>query len=214
VLVGPAGERSFVADRGAADLLSPEDLRPAWLARVDLLHLPIYSLLPEPLGSAARRAAELVRAGGGQVTVDLASVGPIVQAGRRTTRSRLEAVHPDVLFTTVAEARALIAGAPMDELLTIAPVAVIKRGPHGVTLLARGGDPDSGRLRFDVATRPLDAEETTGAGDAFDAGFIVAWLRGRADGLRLATLLQRSAASGHRAAARQLTGPRAEITFE
>jgi len=214
VVIGAGGERSFVADRGAADLLAPADVRPAWLTRVDHLHLPIYSLLAQPLGRAAQRAADLVRAAGGAVSVDLASAAPIAEAGRRVTRERIDAVHPDLLFTTVAEARALIAGAPLDELLKVAPVAVIKRGGHGVTMLVRAADPDAGRLRFDVATRPLDAQDTTGAGDAFDAGFLVAWLRGRAEGLRPAILLQRSAAAGHRAAARQLTGPRSELTFE
>ena len=214
VLVAAGGERSFVADRGAADMLRSEEVRAEWLARIQLLHLPVYSLLPEPLGTAARHAAELVRAGGGVVTVDLASSGPIAQAGRRTTRARIEAVAPAILFTTVPEARALLAGAPIDELLGIAPVAVIKRGAHGVSLLARADEPGAGRLRFDVATRPLVAPDTTGAGDAFDAGFLVAWLRGAAEGLALPLRLQRSAAAGHRAATRQLTGARPEITFE
>src|SRR5436189_241629 len=35
VLLGPAGERSFVADRGAADLLAPADLRPGWFSGCD-----------------------------------------------------------------------------------------------------------------------------------------------------------------------------------
>src|SRR5262249_28588196 len=53
VLVLPGGERSFVTDRGAADRLAPDDLRTAWFAGVDALHVPAYSLLTEPLGTAA-----------------------------------------------------------------------------------------------------------------------------------------------------------------
>ena len=64
MVVDADGERSFVADRGAADLLAPDDLRPAWFAGAGVLHLPAYSLLGAPLGDAARRAIELARAAG------------------------------------------------------------------------------------------------------------------------------------------------------
>jgi len=58
MLVDPAtGERSFVADRGAADLLRPADLEAAWFRGVGVLHLPAYSLLGVPLGAAGRAAA-------------------------------------------------------------------------------------------------------------------------------------------------------------
>ena len=62
MFVAPGGERSFVADRGAADLLAPGDLRSGWFDGADALHLPIYSLLGEPLGQAGRRAQRSWRA--------------------------------------------------------------------------------------------------------------------------------------------------------
>ena len=65
VLVSPDGERSFVADRGAADRLAPDDLRASWFEGADALHLPIYSLL----GDAARPgrpAGDRARARGGR----------------------------------------------------------------------------------------------------------------------------------------------------
>jgi sugar/nucleoside kinase (ribokinase family) len=214
VLVAPGGERSFVADRGAADLLTAEDVRPAWLSSVDLLHLPLYSLLPEPLGAAARRAADLVRDAGALVSVDLASAGPIEAAGRRAVLSRLGAVRPDLLFATLAEARAVLAGGPAERLLELAAIAVVKRGGHGATVLARGTGPEAERDRFEVATRRLEVPDTTGAGDAFDAGFLVAWLRARREGVAPTTALHRSAVAGHRAAARHLSGSRPELAFE
>ena len=39
----------------------PPDLHAGWFAAADLLHLPVYSLLAEPLGSAGRRAVEMAR---------------------------------------------------------------------------------------------------------------------------------------------------------
>ena len=80
VLVEADGERSFVADRGAADRLAPADLRAAWFKAVEVVHLPLYSLVGEPLGSAGREAVRLARDAGAAVSLDLASVGPLLGA--------------------------------------------------------------------------------------------------------------------------------------
>jgi len=208
VLVSPGGERSFVADRAAADRLSPDDLRPAWFAGAALLHLPAYSLLGDPLGRAGRRAAELAHRSGALVTVDLASVGPLLEHGRRPALEIVAGAAPDLLFATATEAAALAGGGGPETLLRLAPVVVLKRGAKGATVLAREAD---GVRRFDVATRPLQAADTTGAGDAFDAGFAVAWLEARREGIGPATALRRAALAGHRAAARHLGGRREEL---
>jgi sugar/nucleoside kinase (ribokinase family) len=57
----------------------------------------------------------------------------------------------------------------------------------------------------------VTAADTTGAGDAFDAGFLVAWFAARAAGRSIPTSLQRAALAGHRAAVRQLSTPRPEL---
>jgi sugar/nucleoside kinase (ribokinase family) len=208
VVVAPGGERSFVADRAAADRLAPDDLRPAWFGPADALHLPIYSLLGEPLGLAGRRAVLLARDAGAIVSVDLASIGPLLASGRRAARALLDEVSPDVLFATATEADALLGRYSVDGLLELASVAIVKRGSRGATVLAREGDD---RLRFEVATEHVTAADTTGAGDAFDAGFLVAWFAARDAGRSLPTSLQRAALAGHRAAARQLATPRPEL---
>jgi sugar/nucleoside kinase (ribokinase family) len=208
VVVAPDGERSFVADRAAADGLAPDDLREAWFDGADALHLPAYSLLGTPLGLAGRRAVQLARPRGAAVSLDLASIGPLLANGRRAARELIAGVRPDLLFATRAEAKALLGGGPVDGLLEFAAVAVVKRGAKGATVLARDGD---ARLRFEVATTPLAAADTTGAGDAFDAGFLVAWLTARAAGGSLPAALRRAALAGHRAAARQLGTTRREL---
>lgn len=208
VLVTAGGERSFVADRGAADGLAPDDLQPGWFTGADALHLPVYSLLGDPLGRAGMRAVELARVAGALVSVDLASIGPLLAGGRPAARAMLDAVGPDLMLATAAEAEALVGRGAGEALLAIAPMAVIKRGAKGATVLARDGD---GRLRFEVATEHLAARDTTGAGDAFDAGFLVGWFAARAAGRGVGASLQRAALAGHRAAARQLSVPRAEL---
>ena len=210
VLVAPGGERSFVADRGAADALAPTDLQAAWFRSADALHLPVYSLLGEPLGLAGRRAVTLAREAGAMISVDLASIVPLLANGRRAARALMEAVAPDLLFATAAEAEALLGRHAVDGLLDLAPTAVVKRGAKGATVLAREGGE---RLRFEVATQHVTATDTTGAGDAFDAGFLVGWFAARAAGRSTPASLQRAALAGHRAAARQLTTPRPELSL-
>jgi sugar/nucleoside kinase (ribokinase family) len=214
VVVSPSGERSFVADRAAALRLRPEDVSGRWLAGIDWLHLPAYSLLGEPIASAARQA--IVLSGGGQlsggrqrgISLDLASIGPLLAGGRRSARALVRSVAPDVLFATFAEARALIGSEDPERLLDLAPVAVVKAGAQGATTLARQS---RSNLRFDFATPAVLAGDTTGAGDAFDAGFLVGWLASKAAGRSLTASLRQAALAGHRAAARQLTAPRAEL---
>ena len=210
VFVAPGGERSFVADRGAADLLRPADLRPGWFRGVDALHVPAYSLLGEPLGLAGRRAIELARAAGALVSVDLASIAPLLAEGRQAARSLIAEISPGLLFATALEAEVLIGRYGVEWLLEFAPMAVVKRGSKGATVLAT----ESGRqLRFEVATQHVQALDTTGAGDAFDAGFLVGWFAARAAGRSTAASLQRAALAGHRAATRQLTTPRPELSL-
>jgi len=208
VLVAPGGERSFVADRGAADALEPGDLQPAWFASVDALHLPAYSLLTEPLGAAARRAVALARDATAAVSVDLASTGPLLAHGRASAREMIATTAPDFLFATAGEADALLGGGGLEALLQLAPMAVVKRGSKGVTVLARSGDE---RVRLEVATTTVPTADTTGAGDAFDAGFLVGWFAARRAGSRLPAALRRAAVAGHRAAARQISSPRSEL---
>lgn len=200
-LVG-SEERSFVADRGAADALSKSDLRSAWFRGVDILHLPAYSLLGEPLGSAGRWAAQLARMNGAAVSVDLASSGPLLAAGQPAAQALLRSVAPDVLFATAGEAEALLGGWALEGLLAFAPVVVIKRGAQGASILARGEGATP--IRSDIATRPIFASDTTGAGDAFDAGFLAAWLEARATGQPATESLRRATLAGHRIAARHL----------
>ena len=201
VVVMFGGERSFVADRGAADEPRPDDLKPGWFA-VDLVDLPAYSLIGSPLGDAGRRAIELARAAGALVSLDLASAAPLLAKGRRAAHRLVDDAAPDLLFSTAGEAEAFLGGYDFLGLLDSAPLAVVKRGAGGATVLARG---DPAPLRFDVATPAMTATDTTGAGDAFDAGFLVSFLaEPPATRLRPAAL-RRAALAGHRAATRQLT---------
>ena len=210
VLVSPGGERSFVADRRAALGLRPDHLRDEWFARLDVIHVPAYSLMGEPIAAAARAAVGRARAiAGASVSLDLSSIGPLLAEGRRAACELVESVAPDLLFATEAEVEAFLGRTALDGILEHAGIVVIKRGARGARVLARveGGE----SLRFDVATPQVSAADTTGAGDAFSAGFIAGWVAARTVGRHLADALHRATLAGHRAAARQLTTSKQEL---
>lgn len=166
VLVDGSGERTMLPDRAAASELS--DVDPAWLAGVTWLHVPAYSLLSEPIGAAARKAIALVRAAGGRISIDASSVAVIEAFGHDRFVALLDDLEPELVFANEPES----AFVPRDRRW----VTIVKRGPDPVTVL---GDPAAAGP-YGVDVPPIAAvPDTTGAGDAFAAGYTVAATAGR-----------------------------------
>ena len=207
VLVAPGGERSFLTERGAADLLLPAHLREQWFRR-DGLHLPGYSLLNAPLREAALAAAGMARGQGAAISVDLSSRRPIAARGRAAARRDIEAVGPDLLFANAEEAAALTGGWRREALLDVAPVVVLKQGRSGCMVLVRRS---ADVTALAVAAKPVESADTTGAGDAFDAGFLVSWLAAAPEARRDPRTLRAAAMAGHRAALRHLGATRPDL---
>lgn len=144
-----AGGRTMASDRGVASSLDSAELDPAWLQSCDVLHVSGYCLLREPMADAAIEAARLAP----RVSVDLASAHDIEIAGPRRFTERLRALRPEVVFATEAE-RAAVPG--------LDATWVIKLGSRGA--------------RFPEGEYPapsVEAVDTTGAGDAMAAGYLV-----------------------------------------
>jgi sugar/nucleoside kinase (ribokinase family) len=154
-LVDRDGQRSMATSRGAAATLAADDVDPAWLEGCDHLFVSGYALTTEPSRSAVFRAAGLARETGAAVSVDLSSWSAIRAAGTERFRSDVVALAPEVVFANEAEADAVgeIAG----------PTWILKRGGGGCSF--------SGIER---AARPVEkVVDTTGAGDALAAGYLV-----------------------------------------
>jgi len=82
----------------------------------------------------------------------------------------------DVLLLTIEEARYVAAGAdPFEigrQLLALGPqVVVLKAGPEGCYVVSTDQE-------FHQPALPVTTVDTVGAGDSFDAAFIVGWVRG------------------------------------
>jgi sugar/nucleoside kinase (ribokinase family) len=207
VVLDQHGDRSFVADRRAADALCVSAIRRSWLTGARAVYAPAYCMFGEPLASATRYAIELARGYGAWLSVDLASASFILAHSSQHVRDEVSALAPELLVGTLAEARALLGHDRIAELTCIAPIVVIKRGGLGATLLMRSDPVRS----VDVPTRPLVVTDTTGAGDAFVAGFLRSWLRHDTGVETSRPLLVSAVRAGHRAAARELLEPRAEL---
>ena len=148
VSIAAAGDRTMASDHGNAPELAPRDLQPTWFD-CDVLHVSGYALAREPIASAAEAAAKHARAQNTTVSLDV-SAWTLVDAA---FRARVAALAPDLVFATEREQDAL---GPLDTRW------VLKRGARG--------------LSVDGADYPaVDVEvvDTTGAGDALAAAFLV-----------------------------------------
>jgi sugar/nucleoside kinase (ribokinase family) len=150
----PNGARTMLSDRGVSTEFAPEELDAAWLNGCDWLHVPGYSLVRSPLRETALAAA----ASGVRISVDLSSTAAVEEAGVEAFRATLESVDPEVIFANEAEA---------DLLGSLsAPTVVVKRGANGSVVTGAEGETELPSLDVEVV-------DTTGAGDAFAAGFLL-----------------------------------------
>jgi sugar/nucleoside kinase (ribokinase family) len=155
-LVSPEGERSMASDRGSARELRPDEIDAAWFDGCDHFHLSGYALMMEPVRSAAAHAAALARDAGARISVDLASWSAIRDSGVEAFREGVAAIEPDVVFANEDEERIV------DRSL-VDGTWILKHGARGCSF-----DGDE-RAALPVA----EALDTTGAGDALAAGWIV-----------------------------------------
>ncbi|MDX1619387.1 MAG: PfkB family carbohydrate kinase [Nitriliruptorales bacterium] len=184
-LVAPDGERTMLTDRGASPRLDGTER--AWLEGVAVLHVPAYSLAIEPLASSTRQLAELAHEAGIPVTIDTSSVA--VLEAMDDPRQQFADLAPAIVFANRDEADQL----DLDNPLTDDGWLVIKRGASPTMLTGPGSQ------RLEVPVLEVDVVDTTGAGDAFAAGFLTAWVDGAHP--------SQAAAAGHRAAAKVVTHP-------
>ena len=168
-LVEPDGQRSMLADRGANLELASGDV--PLPGRTGHLYVSGYTLLDPRPRAAGLRAIQDAAAAGCTISVDPASTGPLASYG--VDRWLDDTTGVTLLLPNADEAR-LLSGCqdPEDAARALAaryPVVAVKLGPDGALWA-------SGDVLVHRAAHPTTVVDTTGAGDAFAAGLLSAWL--------------------------------------
>jgi sugar/nucleoside kinase (ribokinase family) len=154
----PDSKRTMLSDRGISTGFEPAELDARWLDGCDWLHVPIYSLAVPPLRETALRAMSAAP----HVSLDLSATVALELAGIEFVREVIAEHRPAVVFGNE------------DEVALLDPEAdtvVVKRGARGVVVRTKAETRGH-------AAREAEAVDTTGAGDAFAAGFLLGGAEG------------------------------------
>jgi sugar/nucleoside kinase (ribokinase family) len=187
VILSTGGERSILTSVAAIGALDPADVPDGLLARARHVHASSYYLMPKVAAGLPALFARARRLGA------TTSLDTNDDPSRRWLGRDDVLPVTDVFLPNRSEAVGL-AGEPdpvtaARRLAALGPTVVVKDGEHGAFLV----DPAGALLRSPAVG--VDAVDTTGAGDSFDAGFLAARLRGLPPAECLALACRAGAAS-------------------
>jgi sugar/nucleoside kinase (ribokinase family) len=170
VIIDALGERTMYPDSGANSGLSPADLPD--LDEFDFAYISGYSLVNNESRNGVLEIIAVLRERNIPIAFDPSTVGIMSEAGVGTVTQWLSLF--DFLILNDEESQFLTgesnAISALNRLLEHTPCVVIKRGSYGSVGLQRHGS------IINIPAFPTEVVDTTGAGDAFMAGFISAWL--------------------------------------
>jgi sugar/nucleoside kinase (ribokinase family) len=171
VLVDGDGQRSMLPDRGAGKNLATADLDPALLAEAEHLHLSGYMLLDEETREAGLAMLSAAHEAGLTTSVDPQAAALITDPVLFVEQLR----GVDVLLPNLDELAVLTGSrdpASATALLDTVGAVAVTTGLAGASWVDRDGI-------VSVPSAPGDCVDSTGAGDAFDAGLLSALLAGK-----------------------------------
>ena len=152
---------------GACVSLAEADVDQDLVADAAVTYLEGYLFDPPAAQAAFRRAADAAHAAGRQVALSLSD--PFCVNRHRDAFRDLVAGHVDILFANEAEITALYEENTFDAAAEAArrdvDLAVLTRSEAG-SLILRGAE------MVEIAAEPAKVVDTTGAGDAYAAGFL------------------------------------------
>jgi sugar/nucleoside kinase (ribokinase family) len=179
VLVGPDGERTMAPDAGANDAVSEGDLADELLTEGGHLHVSGYALLRPGSRSAARAAIARARSAEMSVSVDPSSSALL------SDEFLDHAEGATMLLPNASEAHALTGDSDPEQA---ARELAGRFGEVVVTLGPGGALWTDGEAVLRAAALPVETVvDSTGAGDAFAAGYLSASAAGSSTAEALAT---------------------------
>lgn len=173
-----SGTPDFEASRDGDYKLAPKEIDPEAIDRARIIHASTFALSREPCRSAVRRAFELARDGGKTISLD-PNYSPVIWPDRRQALQVLGDLLPlaDLTKPSLDDARRLFGpGERAKDYVARyhslgARLVVLTMGADGILI-------SEGRELTHIPARPVQVRDVTGAGDAFWAGFLVAYLDG------------------------------------
>jgi sugar/nucleoside kinase (ribokinase family) len=169
IAVTPDGQRTMNTFLGACVELGPDAIEPALVADAAVTYLEGYLFDPPHAQAAFLKAAELAHAAGRRVALSLSDAF-CVHRHRDAFRALVRG-HVDILFANETEITALYETNTWPEAADLVAdevgVAVLTRGADGSTIVAD-------HQRIDILAISGEVIDTTGAGDAYAAGFLAA----------------------------------------
>jgi len=173
VFVAADGERSMFTDRGANSALGEADLPSSLLDDAGLLHVSGYQLFEPGTRAAVLRLWTAALDAGIPTSVDPASVAGLREVGREPFLEWTSGA--ELAFPNLDEGR-LLSGAEepdaiVSTLLERYRVVALKLGASGALV----GSADGKRVK--MGPRAAHIVDSTGAGDAFCAGFLTSFMR-------------------------------------
>jgi len=169
VVVTGNGERTMLAYRGANRHLRKDILREDALDDVAAIHISGYSFLE---GAQRQTAFYILEHSGSRLrTMDVC-----MPLARQTTLLNHIAKQMDYVFINAEEFKNLSRNSGVESVSALASrwgcTVVLKKGSRGCEICTKDGE------IIALAAEPVEPVDTTGAGDAFAAGFIHELLRG------------------------------------
>ncbi len=175
ILVTPDGQRTMNTYLGACVAFGEEDLDVAALRSARITYLEGYLFDPPAAQAAFRAASAAAHAAGRKVAITLSD--PFCVARHREAFLAFVREEADILFANEAEICALYEVERFEHAAALVrgdvDLAVLTRGPQGSVIVA-------GDATHEVPAMPVRVVDTTGAGDAYAAGFLAALAQGRA----------------------------------
>lgn len=185
VLVASDGDRTMLADRGANAAFCVNDVSLPTVPGRGHLHLSGYVLLDEGSRPAAMTALRLAQRAGWTTSVDPQASTHVLSVGADNFLSWVAGT--DLLLPNDSELAAL---GGLDNALASVGTVVVTHGRHGASWY-------SNSERINVPAPESCETDSTGAGDAFNAGLLASWLAGASalDALRAGVVAGTAAAA-------------------